>query len=80
MKKNNPDLRRSIKYDDDAMDLVADYRLTPTGPWKRFTPAGAAEAIASEPEGLATSGPEVSSGATLSGLIRPRNDNNTPSS
>ena len=43
LKKNNPALRRNVKFDDEAEDLLLDFNLDPDGgkPWRRLMPAQA---------------------------------------
>ena len=56
LKASNPNLRRSIKFDDDIMDIFADVKSDDNSPWKRMSPEDAKEAsddIPSAPSGPA---------------------------
>ena len=44
LKKRYPSLKRSVKFDDDALDLFADVKLSDNHDWGRFTPQKAREA------------------------------------
>ena len=55
LKKIHADLRGSIKYDNEALDLVADFKLNDDAPWQRVAPSQAKDA-------KSTSGPSPSSG------------------
>ena len=45
MKQKNPNLKRNVLFDDDAMDLMLDYTLDQAAgkPWRRMKPAKARE-------------------------------------
>ena len=56
LKKKYPDLRRSIKYDDETMTLVADFKLTEDDSWQRLT-ADQAKHARSTANAASNSGP-----------------------
>ena len=60
LKKKFPALKQSIKFDDDSLDLVADFKTNDTSAWHRLTSAEARQAKAAT-----TSSDNSSSGPTL---------------
>lgn len=50
LKKMNQDLRRNIKFDEDALNLFMDVQTTKDGSWKRIRPEQAKRAMASRPK------------------------------
>ena len=69
LKQKHAALKRSIKFDDDAQDLVADFKLTPDGQWKRVTAIEAKQARSSNPAAVPTVGPSLVSAANISDLL-----------
>ena len=44
LKQKNPTLKRNIKFDDDALDLVLDIKKNDSSPWQKIRPKQAIEA------------------------------------
>ena len=69
--KKNKDLKRSIKFDDENMDLFADFQLKEGARWKRITPEQAKAAnVPEEEDSASASGPVYVSAANLSELLK----------
>ena len=62
-------LKRSIKFDDETQDLVANFKLTPDGHWKRVTALEAKQAKAANPTTVSTAGPNLVSAAHITDLL-----------
>ena len=69
MKKKYPELKRSIKFDDDNLNLVADFRVEEDRPWQRITPQEAKTARASILQTAPSSGPAQVSAGDVSSLM-----------
>ena len=69
MKKMNSELKQSIKFDDDNLNLVADFRVGDGKPWQRITPQEAKIARANIPQAAPASGPAHVSAVDVSSLM-----------
>ena len=49
IKKNNKDLRRNVKFDEESFGLFMDIQTEREGPWRRIRPAAARKALESRP-------------------------------
>ena len=58
LKKRNPDLRRSIKFDEDTMSMFMDIQTTTGGNWRRVEPEQAAKFNADKRVGASPIGSE----------------------
>ena len=68
LKSKYPNLRRSIKFDDEALDLVADFKLDDWKPWQRITPEEAKQSKPAESQPT-SQGPSRVSAAGLTSLF-----------
>ena len=73
LKQKFPALKQSVKYDDDAIDLVADVKTSDEAPWQRITPADARQAKTKAPPSQSSSGPTHLSADAISDLLRDEN-------
>ena len=67
IKQKNPDVKRSVKFDDQKRDLYLDICIS--GQWKRVTPAEAKEVLKEVPNASTASSTSISV-AELAGLVR----------
>ena len=67
LKKKHKDLRRAVKFNDEALDLVMDMRTTDEADWVRIRPDAARRARANMPE--AREGPVELSDVEISSLF-----------
>ena len=69
LKQRFPALQRSIKFEDDSLDLVADFKTSEDGPWQRVTPREARQAREAAPQSIPSSGPAVITADGISSLL-----------
>ena len=80
LKAKFPGLRRSIKFDDDSRDLVADFRTTELDQWQRITAKEAREARAAMPAAQTAGVPTVVTAGGITSLLASSTGSSTPKS
>ena len=70
MRQSDPDTRRSIKFEDDKMDLMMDIR--DHGVWKRIRPADARDTTVASIINLKPSGPPLMTGSNIADFFNSR--------
>ena len=68
LKKKFPGLKRSIKFNDETLDLVADFRPSDNAPWQRLT-SQAARLAKQNTAGADQGGPKMISADCISDLL-----------
>ena len=71
MKQNDQSIQRSIKFDDEELDLVLDVKIEDS--WRRVTPAQAKEAARNNPN--INAGPREMSAADIGSFFKQRENN-----
>ena len=61
MKKAHPGMKRNVRFDDEALDLVLDVKLSDGHPWKRIRPSQAQAARVSLPSDSGSTAVEIDS-------------------
>ena len=73
LKQRHPELRRNVKFDEEALGLFVDIQLRKDGPWKRVRPQQARDALATRKVSK-TSGPAEFDAHELTDLLKPSDE------